>query len=312
MSDTRSASSRVLETWPALPLDAWRDTYETLHMWTQIVGKVRLALAPRLSHWWHVTLYVTSRGLTTSPMPYGDGALEIEFDFVAHVLRITHSDGRMEGFPLAPRPVAEFHQELMARLASLGAQVRIWPVPVEVPNPVRFTEDRRHASYDREFVRRWWQILLQTRAVFEEFRGAFLGKCSPVHFFWGSFDLAVTRFSGRPAPPREGADPVTREAYSHEVISHGFWPGGAWVGGGETASPVYYSYTVPEPPGLRRASVRPAAAFFSEQLSEFLLPYDDMRRAASPRQALLDFMQSTYEAGATLAGWERERLERTA
>ena len=298
------------DTWPALPLSAWRDTYATLHMWMQIVGKVRMALTPPVNHWWHVPLYVTSRGLTTSPIPYEDGTFEVEFDFIDHALRIGCNDGRSDGLELAPRSVADFYTEFLSALESLGIHVRIWPVPVEIPNPVRFTEDRQHAAYDREHAQACWQILVETDAVFKEFRGRFIGKCSPVHFFWGAFDLAVTRFSGRPAPPREGVDPVNREAYSHEVVSHGFWPGGAWAGGGEIDAPVFYSYTVPEPAGLRQAAVRPAQAYFSEQLQEFILPYDDVRAAASPRAMLLDFMESTYEAGATLARWDRKALER--
>jgi len=300
----------VADPWPALPLEAWRDTYTTLHMWTQIVGKIRLALTPAVNHWWHVPLYVTARGLDTSPIPYGGGYFQITFDFSDHVLVIACSNGRTEGIELAPRSVADFYATLMKTLAALGIEVRIWPMPVEVPNPVRFTEDRRHASYDREPVRRLWQILLQSDAVFKDFRGRFIGKCSPVHFFWGSFDLAVTRFSGRRAPERPDVDPITREAYSHEVVSHGFWPGGTWPGAGEITKPVYYSYTSPAPAGLATAPIRPAKAFYGEQLSEFILPYDEVRSAASPAQVLLEFMQSTYEAGATLAGWDRGALER--
>jgi hypothetical protein len=280
-------------------------------MWMQIVGKVRMALTPPVNHWWHVPLYVTSRGLDTSPIPYRDGTFEVTFDFVDHALRIATNDGRTGGFELQPRAVADFYRDFMAALDSLGLTTRIWPMPVEIPNPIRFTEDRQHAAYDREQVRRCWEILVHTDAVFKEFRGGFIGKCSPVHFFWGAFDLAVTRFSGRPVPPGAGPkDTVNREAYSHEVVSHGFWPGGAWAGGGVFEAPVFYSYTVPEPAGFRQAKVRPAQAHFSEQLGEFLLPYDDVRAAASPRQALLDFMASTYEAGATLAKWDRKALER--
>jgi hypothetical protein len=304
---TNSASA----SWPALPYHAWRDTYSTLHMWMQIVGKVRMALTPPVNHWWHVPLYVTSRGLGTSPIPYAHGTFEVVFDFVDHAVVISLSDGRTGGLELAPRPVADFYRDFMDALAKLGIETRIWPMPVEVPRPIRFTDDRQHAAYDREQAHRCWEILLHTDAVFKEFRGRFLGKCSPVHFFWGAFDLAVTRFSGRPATPRDGIDPVNREAYSHEVISHGFWPGGAWAGGGEFESPVFYSYTVPEPPGLRQAAVRPAKAYFSEQLGEFLLPYDDVRTAGSPRSVVLDFMESTYEAGATLARWDRKALERS-
>jgi len=311
MTSASKPSPDVSAAWPSLPLAAWQDTYATLHMWTQIVGKVRMALTPKQNHWWHVTLYVTSRGLTTSPISYGSRAFEIVFDFVDHVLVVSCSDGTARRLPLVPRTVADFYRELMAMLDGLGIAVKIWPVPVEVPNPIRFTEDCVHASYDRESVGRLFQILVQTNGVFQEFRGRFAGKCSSVHFFWGAFDLAVTRLSGRPAPERAGADPVTQEAYSHEVISHGFWPGGAWPGAGTIDAPVYYSYTVPEPPGLREARIRPPAASYSPQLSEFLLPYDDVRRAPSPREALLDFCQSTYEAGADLAGWDRKALERS-
>jgi hypothetical protein len=298
--------------WPPLPLDAWRDTYATLHMWTQVVGKIRLALTPPVNHWWHSTLYVTARGLTTSPMPAGDRQLEIAFDLVDHAVVVARSDGRTTVLPLGPRSVADFHAELMAALRAFGVDVRIWPVPVEVPNPVPFSDDHAHAAYDAGAVERFFAILLATDAVFKEFRGGFLGKCSPVHFFWGAFDLAVTRFSGRPAPPRPDADPVTREAYSHEVVSHGFWPGGAWPGAGEVGSPVYYAYTVPEPAGFRQARVGPAAAAFADGLGEFVLPYDAVRTAPSPRTALLEFMQSTYEAGAMLGGWDRAALERPA
>lgn len=295
--------------WPALPLAAWRDTYATLHMWTQVVGKVRLALAPPVNHWWHVTLYVTSRGLTTSPIPWAGGTFEVEFDFLDGALRIACSDGRTDGFELAPRTVADFYAEVMAALDGLGIEARVWPVPVEVPNPVRFPDDRR-AAYDREQAERCWRILVEVDAVFKEFRGRFLGKCSPVHFFWGAFDLAVTRFSGRPAPPRPDADPVMREAYSHEVISHGFWPGGTWPGAGEIDAPIFYSYALPEPPGLRAVRVGPAGAHFSETLGEFVLPYDAVRTAPSPRAALLEFCQRTYEAGADLGRWDRAALER--
>ena len=312
MTSGSTPSPDVSDGWPSLPLASWQDTYATLHMWTQIVGKVRMALTPKQNHWWHVTLYVTARGLTTSPIPYEGRAFEIVFDFIDHVLVVSCSDGTARRLPLVPRTVADFYRGLMAALEWLGIAVKIWPVPVEVPNPIRFTEDRVHASYDPASAGRLFQILVQTNAVFQEFRGRFAGKYSPVHFFWGAFDLAVTRFSGRPAPPRPDADPVTREAYSHEVISHGFWPGGVWPGAGTIEAPVYYSYTVPEPPGLRQAPIRPPAASYSAQLSEFLLPYDDVRCAPSPRQALLDFLQSTYEAGAELAGWDRRALDRPA
>jgi hypothetical protein len=296
--------------WPALPLDAWRATYQTLHMWAQVVGKIRLALCPMLNHWWNVPLYVDARGLGTGPMPCGDRDLEIHFDFVDHNLVAESSDARRKVIPLIPRSVADFYRELMASLEAMGVRVRIWPKPVEVPEVIPFDRDEVHASYDGEYAHRVWQILLETEQVFQAFRGRFVGKCSPVHFFWGSFDLAVTRFSGRRAPERPGADRITREAYSHECISHGFWPGGSWFGT-EVLSPVYYAYAVPEPPGLRDAAVRPAdGARYDPRLSEFVLSYDDVRMAASPRQALMDFCQSTYEAAADRAGWDRDALER--
>ena len=294
------------DAWPPLPLDEWRDTYATLHMWTQIVGKVRLALSPPVNHWWQVPLYVSSRGLTTSAVPYGRGAFAVEFDFVDHALVFDTSDGARRSLPLSPRPVAEFYREVMEALRSLGVRVEIYTMPVEVPDPVRFTEDYQHASYDADAARRFWRVLLRADRVFKEFRGRFLGKCSPVHFFWGSFDLAVTRFSGRRAPEREGADAITREAYSHECISHGFWPGGGAVPGA-----AFYSYTAPEPEGLKTAEVRPAPAFYSTEMSEFLLMYDDVRAAERPEEALTEFLQSTYEAGANLAGWDRAALERS-
>lgn len=293
------------EVWPTLPLAAWQDTYSTLHMWTQIVGKIRLVLSPAVNHYWHVPLYVTSRGLTTSPMPYQGKNFEITFDFIDHHLRIDTSDGVTKTLALAPRSVADFYQELMVTLQALGIEVKIRAQPDEVPNPIPFAEDHEHAAYDRESVNRFWQILIQVDQVFKQFRSQFIGKCSPVHFFWGSFDLAVTRFSGRPAPEREGADPITREAYSHEVISHGFWPGS-----GKIQAPAFYSYTAPEPPSLKQEPIRPETAFYSSQVSEFLLMYDDVRGADSPRQTLLDFLQSTYEAGAKLANWDRVALER--
>jgi uncharacterized protein DUF5996 len=293
------------EHWPALPLAAWQATRDTLHMWTQIVGKVRLALAPMENHWWQVPLYVTARGLGTSPIPWGGGAFEIDFDFLDHNLYVRASDGRTKAIALVPRSVADFHAELLAVLRAVDISVTIGGRPDEVPNPIPFAEDRTHAAYDAVFAERFWRILVSVDAVLKEFRGRFVGKCSPVHFFWGSFDLAVTRFSGRRAPERPGADPITREAYSHEVISAGFWPGGGGVDG-----PAFYSYTAPAPAGLEREAVRPAAARWDSTLGEFLLMYDDVRTAPSPRAALLEFVQSTYEAGVRLAGWERAALER--
>ena len=292
--------------WPELPLAAWKDTYATLHMWTQIVGKVRLALAPHINHWWQVPLYVNACGLTSSAIPYADRAFEVQFDFAEHQLTITVSDGQIMSMPLRPQTVAGFYAEFMAALRSLGISVRIWPMPVEIPNPIRFDRDEQHASYDRIYVERFWKILVLVDGVLKKFRSGFIGKHSPIHFFWGSFDLASTRFSGRRAPERAGADPVTREAYSHEVISAGFWPGG-----GEVKDAAFYAYAAPEPNGFKTASVRPAKAFYSP-LGEFLLMYADVRRAANPEQALLEFLQSTYEAGANLGGWPRGELERAA
>ncbi|MFN2482368.1 MAG: DUF5996 family protein [Pyrinomonadaceae bacterium] len=295
------------ETLPALPFEEWRETCQTLHMWTQVVGKVRLAQTPLVNHWWNVPLYLTARGLTTSAMPYGDRTFQIDFDFVEHRLLFETSDGGADVLALAPRSVADFYFEVMSRLARLGVEVKIWTTPVEVPDPVPFERDTLHASYDPEYASRFWRALAWSACVFEEFRAGFVGKCSPVHFFWGSFDLAVTRFSGRRVPERVGADSITREAYSHEVISHGFW-----AGGDAFPRAAYYSYTAPEPAGLKEARVSPAAAFYSAEMSEFLLPYEDVRRAESPPGALAEFLQSTYDAGADLAAWDRAALERTA
>jgi hypothetical protein len=306
---TTTSQSRQAEAWPELPLQAWRETHDTLHMWTQIVGKVRLALTPLVNHWWNTTLYVTPRGLATGPMPYGDRYVGITFDFIEHDLVIDSSDGRRKVIPLIAQSVAEFYRELMTSLEAIDAPVRIWPKPVEVTEVIPFDEDRKHAAYDPEYAHRLWRILLSTDQVFQAFRGRFIGKCSPVHFFWGSFDLAVTRFSGRRAPERPGADKFTREAYSHECISHGFWPGGSWFGN-EVTSPIFYAYGAPEPPGMRDERIRPDAAHYDERMSEFVLPYDDVRRSASPRDALLDFCQSTYKAAANHAGWNRKALER--
>jgi hypothetical protein len=274
-------------------------------MWTQVVGKVRLALSPRINHWWEVPLYVNSRGLTTSPIAYGAGVFEVQFDFIHHQLNIHTSWGSSKTVPLAPRSVADFYAEFMSALQSLGITVKIWTMPCEVPNPVPFERDTQHASYDPEYAHRLWKILFLCDAIFKEFRANFLGKNSPVHFFWGSFDLAVTRFSGRRAPERPDADTITREAYSHEVISAGFWPGNDDVKG-----PAFYAYAAPEPCGFREQPVQPKAAYYHPQMHEFLLMYDDVRQAFSPRQTLLSFLQSTYEAGANLAQWNRKELER--
>jgi hypothetical protein len=295
------------ELWPALPLSEWADTYATLHMWSQVVGKVRLALSPRVNHWWEVPLYVSARGLTTSPIPYEDGIFEVEFDFVDHKLDIMTAGGEIRSLRLVPRTVADFYAEFMEMIQSLGINVRTWKMPVEVPNPIRFDQDRSHASYDPEYAHRFWRILVTVDSVFKEFRSRFIGKSSPVHFFWGSFDFAVTRFSGRRAPERPGADTINREAYSHEVISVGFWPGG-----GDIKDTAFYAYAAPEPTGFGDHPVRPAKAFYNKQMSEFFLMYDDVRVADSPRDALLEFCQSTYEAGADLGKWDRANLERPA
>ncbi|MFL6276565.1 MAG: DUF5996 family protein [Blastocatellia bacterium] len=303
--------------WPALPLEEWQETYATLHMWTQVVGKIRLAQTPVVNHWWNVPLYVTARGLTTSAMPYQNRSFEIDFDFIDHQLLIQCDDGATASLALVPRSVAEFHREVKRMLGGLGIEANIWPVPVEVQDPIPFEQDDKNTAYDPEYAQRFWRILERTNKVFMEFRSRFLGKCSPVHFFWGSFDLAVTRFSGRPAPEREGADLITREAYSHECISHGFWPGQRAAGPVERSesdgmiyAPAFYSYTAPAPPGLNEAKIRPEQAYYSGQLNEFILLYDDMRQADSPEAALMDFLQSTYEAGADLAHWDRAALER--
>ena len=293
------------DAWPSLPLDAWADTYATLHLWTQIVGKVRLALAPHVNHWWQVPLYVGARGLTTTAIPYGDSSFEMEFDFIDHVLAIRTCDGESRIVKLEPKSVAAFHAEVMAALASLGLAVRIWTMPQEVVDPIPFDQDTTHAAYEREPVERFWRVLRSVDAVLKEFRGGFIGKASPVHFFWGSFDLCVTRFSGRRAPPMPKADKVTREAYSHEVSSVGWWPGDP-----TTPYPAFYAYASPEPAAFGDAKVVPASAFYDKEAGQFRLKYDDVRTAASPRQALLDFCQSTYEAAATAAAWNRRELER--
>jgi hypothetical protein len=274
-------------------------------MWTQIVGKVRLRLTPIVNHWWNVPLYVTARGLTTSRIAYGDRAFELRFDFIRHELVLETSDGQLKALPLKSRSVAEFFQEFMELLRSAGIEVKIWRMPVEIPNPIAFDQDRVHASYDPKAVEKFWRILLSVDTVFKQFRARFIGKSSPVHFFWGSFDLAVTRFSGRRAPERPGADSITREAYSHEVNSVGFWPGS-----GNVQNAAFYSYAAPEPPGFKDERVRPDTAFYDRQLGEFLLMYDDVRKAESPTASLLEFCQSTYEAAATLGNWDRSALER--
>jgi hypothetical protein len=295
--------------WPALPYQEWRDTCATLQLWTQIVGKIRLALAPPVNHWWHVPLYLTSRGLTTSPMPYRGQTFQIDFDFIDHALRIDTSDGRRETLPLRPCSVADFYAEIMGRLRALGLEVRIWTMPVEIANPIRFEQDHIHAAYDPVAANRFWRVQAEVDQVFAAFRGRFLGKSSPVHFFWGSFDLAVTRFSGRPAPSPPSnpmiPDAVNREAYSHEVSSCGFWPGNGGLG-----QAAFYCYAYPQPAGFGEARIAPSAAYYSKDLGEFILPYDEVRQAAEPAGLLLDFLESTYAAAADLARWDRAALER--
>jgi len=292
------------QAWPPLPLAQWQDTSATLHMWTQIVGKVRLALSPHVNHWWEVPLYVSARGLTTSLIHCPSASFEVQFDFIEHKLDIVTDTGRTRTLRLKPRSVIEFYAEFMDLLHSLSIEVKIWPMPVEIPNPIRFELDRVHSSYDPEYAHRFWRILVTVDSIFKEFRARFIGKSSPVHFFWGSFDLAVSRFSGRRAPPRSGADRVTQDAYSHEVSSVGFWPGG-----GDVPDAAFYSYTVPEPADFSKSQVRPEGAFYHPGLHEFVLMYDQVRTSASPREQVLEFLQSTYEAGATLARWDREALE---
>ena len=292
------------ELWPALPYDEWKDTYATLHMWTQIVGKVALASAPPLNHCWAIAFRVTPRGLSTGPLAAGDRSFAMEFDFIDHHLWIRRSDGGVRSVQLAPRSVADFYREVTSTLRDMSLPSRIWPVPVEIPSPIRFDEDTGHQSYDPAAATRFWRVLVQIERVFTKSRCGFVGKSSPAHFFWGSFDFAVTRFSGRPAPPREGPA-FMRDAYSHEVISHGFWPGS-----GPILEPAFYAYAVPEPSGLKDARVRPDAAYYHRELGEFILPYDAVRTAASPDAAIGDFISSTYGAAATLGQWNRAALER--
>ncbi|OWY63607.1 hypothetical protein B7486_52130 [cyanobacterium TDX16] len=303
--DTSSATI-----WSSLLLAEWQDTYETLHLWTQIIGKIRLALAPKVNHWWHSTLYVSPRGLTTSAIPYRTGNFQINFDFLDHQLHIETSDGTIESIELAPRSVADFYQVVMNSLRAIGIQVQIWTMPQEVDKPIPFEQDQIHAAYDPETAQRFWRILLQANRVMNLFRSRYIGKCSPVHFFWGSFDLAVTRFSGRRAPEHPGgvpnmADWVTREAYSHEVSSCGFW-----FGGGSTEA-LFYAYAYPEPEGFKDYLVQPHSAFYSFQMKEFVLPYEAVRQADDPDSMLQDFLQSTYEAAANLGNWDRAALEYT-
>jgi hypothetical protein len=293
------------EHWPELPYAAWKDTYATLHMWTQIVGKVALARAAPLNHSWGIAFHLTPRGLRTGRLTCGDRSFTMAFDFLDHQLMIETSDGLRRAVPLAPRPVADFYRDVMGTLDEMGLSTRIWPMAVELPSPFRLDRDVVHHSYDREYVERWWQVLVRVHDVLTTCRCAFVGKCSPVHFFWGAFDLAVTRFSGRPAPPRDGPA-FMREAYSHEVISHGFWPGS-----GPLLEPALYAYAVPEPQGLKTAAVQPDGAYYHAELNEFILPYEVVRNASSPESAIAMFVDSTYEQAATLAKWDRPSLERT-
>ena len=298
------------EIWPSLPLEAWRDTYATLHMWLQVVGKTRLALAPSENHWWQIALYVTPRGLTTSPMPSGTRTLAAEFDFIDHRLHLRVSDGATRDLPLTARSVADFYAGYREALRSLGVEMRMRPVPVEVERAIPFPEDREHHAYDADAAARCWRVLVQVDRVLKRFRGRFLGKASPVHFFWGSFDMAATRFSGRPAPLHPGGAPntpdyVMHEAYSHECSSCGFWPGG-----GAIAEPAFYAYAYPEPPGYADHPVRPDGAYYSREAREFILPYEAVRTAAAPDDLILDFCQSTYEIAADLGGWDRAALDR--
>ena len=295
--------------WPSLPFAEWKDTAITLHMWTQIVGKIRLTLSPWTNHSWHVTLYVTSRGLTTSPIPHGSHTFEIQFDFIDHQLLIDKSDGARRTVPLKSQSVADFYRTVMKTLSDLELPVTINTTPNEIENPIPFDQDEEHRSYDREYANRFWRVLVQSDRVFKEFRSRFCGKNSPVHFFWGSFDLAVTRFSGRPAPPHPGGvphlpDEITREAYSQEVSSLGFWPGNA-----AAPTPIFYSYAYPEPSGFAQAKIQPDAAFYEAKLREFILPYDVVRIAEKPDQILLDFAQSAYDAASKLGKWDRAALE---
>jgi hypothetical protein len=291
--------------WPELPFQKWKETCATLHMWTQIVGKIRLVQTPWTNHSWHVTLYLTVRGLTTSPIPHGQNTFQIDFDFIDHQLRIEKSDGSSRTLELQPQSVANFYRAVMGALNELQLPVHIDPTPNEIPNPIRFDQDEEHRSYDPEYANRFWHVLAQADRVFKQFRSGFCGKCSPVHFFWGSFDLAVTRFSGRIAPPHPGGiphlpDSVTREAYSQEVSSLGFWPGNEAV-----PQAIFYSYAYPEPKGFAEAKIKPAAAAYNPQVKEFVLPYEAVRTAASPDDVLLEFAQSTYDAASTLGGWDR-------
>ena len=304
MGTPHPTSTALSETWPELALKDWKPTYHNLHMWTQIVGKVRLELSPKTNHWWNVPLYIDARGLTTSPIPYGKDVFEIRFDFVDHRLIVDRCDGRRRVLALEPRTVADFYSEFMATLRSLDLDIAIYAKPVEVMDPIPFAEDTLYRAYDADAAYRFWRIVTSCDSVFKQFRAGFVGKSSPVHFFWGSFDLAVTRFSGKRAPERPGADSITREAYSHEVISAGWWPGGSGVD-----APAFYCYAAPEPAGLPQQKVQPESAFYHPDLKEFILMYDEIRKSRAPERMLLEFLQSTYEAAAALAHWDRGELE---
>jgi hypothetical protein len=292
-----------MDTWPELPLVKWRDTYATLVLYSQIVGKIRLALTPKMNQWWNVPLYLTARGLTTSPMVYGDRTLSIDFDFIDHRLSILDSRGNERVLPLEARRVCDFYGALFAELAAIDVHVRIHPAPQECPVTTHFGDDVEHRSYDRASVHDFWEALRRVEPVFQTFRARFRGKCSPVHFFWGAFDLAVSRFNGRRAPARQAK--VDRDAYDEEVISLGFWPGDPWNGSSEA---IFYSYTVPEPRGMSEERVRPAGASFSDTLREYVLPYEEVRRSSDPARTILEFAQSTYDVGSSLAGWDRAAL----
>jgi hypothetical protein len=313
VSATERATGRAIEAaWPPLPLDEWSDTRDTLHLWTQIVGKTRLALAPMVNHWWQVPLYISARGLTTSRIPYGTAGFSVELDFIGHDLQVLCDDGRTWSMTLAPRSVADFYSEYTSGLRSLGIEIRMWPVPVEIADGIPFAKDETHASYDAGAAHRFWLALAQAARVLEIFRGRFLGKSSPVHFFWGSFDLACTRFNGARAPQHPGgvpglADWVTREAYSHACISAGWWPGTI---GSPMPEPAFYAYAYPEPTGCPTAKIRPDAGYYHDEMHEWILPHDAVRTASNPDALVLDFCQSTYEGAATLGGWDRASLER--
>jgi hypothetical protein len=306
MMKTSDVSESATEAWPALALDAWHDTYDTLHMWLQVVGKVKLELCPFLNEWWEVALQLTARGLTTSTIPYARGAFEIAFDFLDHNLYVRTSDGALKALPLMPRSVADFYSEFLAALRAVGIDVNLNTKPQQFQNAIPFEEDQRHAAYDPDYVNRWWRILTKVGVVMEQYRAGFVGKSSPVQFYWGDFDLCVARFSGKPSKPPNGANRRGRFTEDQENITSGFWPGGV-----KLPKPAFYSYTYPAPLGFKTAAVRPTAARFDAKLGEFALDYDDVRRSAAPEKMILEFLESTYEAGATLANWDRAALEKS-